>query len=81
MAAGKSKFIAAEGESVRSPIPPTGNTNMHGHFKPEVRTFLKRWAAEGPTLHFALGIGHRAATIAQLAEGLGIECAVVSQEK
>jgi len=76
---GKFKFVVAEGESVRGPIPPTGNTNTHGVFKPDVRTFLKRWVAEGPTHHFALGIGHKAATIAKLADVLGIECAVVSQ--
>ncbi len=74
---GKFKFVVAEGESVRGPIPPTGNTNTHGVFKPDVRTFLKRWVAEGPTHHFALGIGHKAATIQKLADVLGIECAVV----
>ncbi len=68
----------AEGESLDGPIPPTGNTNTHGKFKPDVRTFLKRWVAEGPTHHFALGIGHRAGTIQKIAECLGIECAVVA---
>ncbi len=76
---GKFKFVVAEGESARGPIPPTGNTNTHGVFKPDVRTFLKRWVAEGPTHHFALGIGHKAATIQKLADMLGIECAVVGQ--
>jgi len=75
---GKFKFVVAEGESVRGPIPPTGNTNTHARFQPDVRTFLKRWVAEGPTHHFALGIGHKAATVARLAEVLGIDCAVVS---
>ena len=76
---GKFKFVVAEGESARGPIPPTGNTNTHGVFKPDVRTFLKRWVAEGPTHHFALGIGRKAATIQKLADVLGIECAVVGQ--
>ena len=76
---GKFKFVVAEGESLRGPIPPTGNTNTHGRFKPDVRTFLKRWVAEGPTHHFALGIGRRAGTIAKLAAVLGIDCAVVSE--
>lgn len=76
---GRFKFVVAEGESVRGPIPPTGNTNTHGRFKPDVRTFLKRWVAEGPTHHFALGIGHKAATLAKLADVLGIDCAVVSE--
>lgn len=77
---GKFKFVLAEGESVHGPIPPTGNTNTRGFFKPDVRTFLKRWVAEGPTHHFALGIGHRASAIEQIAGILGIECATVVRE-
>ena len=76
---GKFKFVVAEGESIKGPIPPTGNTNTHGKFKPDVRTFLKRWVAEGPTHHFALGVGHKAAAIKKLADVLNIECAIVSQ--
>jgi L-arabinose isomerase len=74
---GRFKFVVAEGESLRGPIPPTGNTNTHGRFQPDVRTFLKRWVAAGPTHHFALGIGHRAATLAKLAGALGVECVQV----
>jgi L-arabinose isomerase len=77
---GRFKFIVAEGESVHGPIPPTGNTNTRGFFKPDVRTFLKRWVAEGPTHHFALGIGHRAGALEKIASVLGIECAVVARE-
>ena len=76
---GTFKFILAEGQSLRWPIPPTGNTNTHAQFKPDVRTFLTRWVAEGPTHHFALGIGHKAATIQKLADVLGIECAVIGK--
>lgn len=74
---GKFKFIIAEGESVAGPIPPTGNTNTHGRFQPDVRTFLERWVAEGPTHHFALGIGHHAETIRKVADALGIEAVVI----
>jgi L-arabinose isomerase len=56
-ATGRFKFILAEGQSVRGPIPATGNTNTRGFFQPDIRTFLKRWVAQGPTHHFALGIG------------------------
>jgi len=70
---GKFKFIIAEGQSVRRPIPPTGNTNTHGVFAPDVRTFLKRWAAEGPTHHFALGIGHHANELCEIAKILNLE--------
>ncbi len=75
---GRFKFVIAEGESVAGPIPPTGNTNTHGRFKPDVRTFLRRWVAAGPTHHFALGVGHRARELSKIAEVLGIESAVVT---
>jgi L-arabinose isomerase len=74
---GKFKFVIAEGESVQGPIPPTGNTNTRGFFKPDIKTFLKRWIAEGPTHHFALGIGHHAETIQRIAEFLDIEAVVI----
>lgn len=75
---GRFKFVVGEGESVRGPIPPTGNTNTRGFFQPDVRTFLKRWVAEGPTHHFALGVGHRAESLRRVAEILDVPCAVVS---
>jgi L-arabinose isomerase len=74
---GRLKFVLAEGESVHGPIPPTGNTNTRGFFRPDARTFLARWIAEGPTHHFALGIGHRAEAIRRIAEILGLDCAVI----
>lgn len=75
---GKFKFIIAEGESVSGPIPATGNTNTRGFFQPDVRTFLKRWINEGPTHHFALGIGHHAATLEKVAEYLNLESKIIS---
>ncbi len=74
---GKFKFLIAEGQSVQGPIPATGNTNTRGHFKPDIKTFLKRWVAEGPTHHFALGIGHHAETIKKIADYLRIEAVIV----
>lgn len=77
-AQGKFKFVIAEGMSAKRPIPPTGNTNTHGVFAPDVRTFLKKWVAEGPTHHFALGIGHHGAELVEIAQILGLEYAVVT---
>jgi L-arabinose isomerase len=74
---GKFKFIIAEGESVSGPIPPTGNTNTRGFFKPDIKTFLKRWVSEGPTHHFALGIGHHASTIEKIAHYLNIDVKII----
>ena len=74
---GQFKFILAEGTSVHGPIPATGNTNTRGYFEPDAVTFLKRWLAEGPTHHFALGVGHYAETICRIGDQLGIESVIV----
>lgn len=76
---GSFRFIIAEGESKSGPIPATGNTNTRGFFKPDARTFLKRWFAEGPTHHFALGIGHKAEIIKKVGDFLGIESVIIEQ--
>jgi L-arabinose isomerase len=77
---GKFKFVIAEGESVDGPIPATGNTNTRGFFKPDAVTFLKRWLAEGPTHHFALGVGHHAQTIRAIGDVLCVESVVVDEQ-
>jgi len=75
------RFIVAEGQSQDGPIPPTGNTNTRGFFKPDVRKFLKSWFAAGPTHHFALGIGHKAESIKKIGNFLNIETVVVTQKQ
>lgn len=77
---GKPKFVLAEGESVQGPIPPTGNTNTRGYFEPDIKTFLKSWVAEGPTHHFALGVGHHAQSIRKIANILNIESVITTNE-
>lgn len=74
---GKFKFVIGEGISKAGPIPPTGNTNTRGFFEPTTKEFVKKWVMEGPTHHYALGIGHHAETIAKIADILGIESVIV----
>ncbi|MDR2110544.1 MAG: L-fucose/L-arabinose isomerase family protein [Spirochaetaceae bacterium] len=74
---GKMKLVIGEGQSVKGPIPPTGNTNTRGFFLPDTRSFIKKWVMEGPTHHYALGIGHRAELIKKIGRALGIESVVV----
>lgn len=74
---GKFKFVIGEGESEAGPIPPTGNTNTRGFFGDDCRSFIKRWVTEGPTHHFALGVGHHAETIKKIADHLGVESVIV----
>ena len=74
---GSFKFIIGEGYSKKGPIPPTGNTNTRGFFEPTTKEFIKKWVFEGPTHHYALGIGHHADSIAKIGEILGIETVIV----
>ncbi len=76
-AEGGFKFVIGEGYSKKGPIPPTGNTNTRGFFEPNTRDFIERWVMEGPTHHYALGIGHHADTIAKIAKVLGVEYVIV----
>ena len=76
---GRFKFVIGEGESVPGPIPPTGNTNTPGFFKPDPLTFVRRWCSEGPTHHFALGVGHHGQTIKKIGEALGIESVIIPE--
>ena len=75
---GKFKMIIAEGESLPGTIPATGNTCTRVKFKPDVRTFLEKWSIEGPTHHFALGVGHISNKIEMLAKYLNIESVIVT---
>lgn len=75
---GRLKFVVAEGESLPGPIPPTGNTNTRCRFPPDVAGFIENWSLEGPTHHFALGVGHIAHLIASFARCWGIECVNVT---
>ena len=76
---GHFKLIIAEGTAMDWPIPPTGNTSTHVVFPGNVRHFLRNWAMEGPTHHFALGVGHHAAELLKLARVLKIEAVVVKE--
>ena len=77
-AEGKFKLVIGEGKSVKGPIPPTGNTNTRGFFEPDTKSFIKTWVMEGPTHHYALGLGHRAGVIQKLGQVLGLESVIVS---
>lgn len=76
-AEGKMKFVIGEGISKEGPIPPTGNTNTRGFFEPTTKEFIKKWVMEGPTHHYALGIGHHAETIKKIGDILGVETVIV----
>ncbi|MBN2309254.1 MAG: L-fucose/L-arabinose isomerase family protein [Candidatus Hydrogenedentes bacterium] len=74
---GRIKFVIGEGESRKGPIPPTGNTNTRGFFAPNTKDFVRAWVMEGPTHHYALGIGHHAAELKKIGDVLGVEAVIV----
>lgn len=76
-AAGRLKFVIAEGESVPGPILEIGNTNSRYRFPLGVRRFMKEWNAQGPAHHCAIGIGHIAQKLEKLAILLGLQVARV----
>jgi len=77
---GRLKWLCAEGWSLPGEILHIGNTNSRLRFTPQpddafaVADWMNRWAAQGPTHHVALGIGHQAGTISKMARLLGLEC-------
>jgi len=76
---GELKVITAEGKSLPGPIPATGNTNTRGRFPPDVASFVENWSLEGPTHHFALGVGHIAGLVEQFCRCYALEHVCVTE--
>jgi L-arabinose isomerase len=70
---GRFKMVVAEGQSIEGLVPATGNTNTRGKFAPDTETFIENWSMEGPTHHFAAGIGHHAQVLKKVASVLDID--------
>jgi len=73
------RWVLAEGESLPGPIPATGNTNTRCRFPPNVAGFIEAWSLAGPTHHFALGVGHIAGQVRDLASCFGQTSVVVTE--
>jgi L-arabinose isomerase len=78
---GRLKWLCAEGWSLPGDRLHIGNTNSRLRFTTQrddpfdVADWMNRWAAQGPTHHVALGVGHQRATVLKLARLLDMECA------
>jgi L-arabinose isomerase len=77
-AAGRLKFIVAEGEAQPGPILRIGNTNSRLKFSLPPAEFMDQWCSHGPTHHCALGVGHHMKEIVKIGRLLGIEVALVA---
>jgi L-arabinose isomerase len=76
-AEGRLKLIVGEGESVAGDTFRIGNTNSRLRFPLPPAEFFERWCAEGPTHHVALGVGHVAGDVRNIAALLGLDYAEV----
>jgi L-arabinose isomerase len=70
---GKLGLLVAEGESVPGAILEIGNTNSRYRFPCGAREFVRRWNAQGPAHHCAVGVGHIAEKVEKLGNLLNIE--------
>lgn len=70
---GSVKLLVAEGRSEAGPILKIGNTNSRYRFLISAKQFVNDWAKAGPSHHCAIGVGHIAEKIENLAKLLGIE--------
>lgn len=74
---GRLKLLVGEGESVPGATFKIGNTNSRLVFPSKPADFFERWCEEGPTHHVALGVGHVAAEVRNVAKLLGLQYAEV----
>ena len=74
---GRLKLLVGEGESVPGATFRIGNTNSRLVFDSKPADFFERWCEQGPTHHVALGVGHVAAEVRNVAKLLGLQYAEV----
>jgi L-arabinose isomerase len=76
-AEGRLKLIVAEGESIPGETFRIGNTNSRLRFSLTPADIFEAWCEHGPTHHVALGIGHVACEVRNVARLLDLEYAQV----
>jgi L-arabinose isomerase len=76
---GHLKFLTAEGESLPGERLHLGNTNSRLRFDLGPAAFMEAWCKEGPTHHFALGVGHITGSIEKVVSLLGLELKAIGQ--
>ena len=66
----KFKFICAEAESEKGPVPQMGNSWTRAYVGRDVSEFVVDWAKAGNTHHLGLSIGHNKGVIEKLCRTL-----------
>ena len=67
---GRFRFIAAEAESERGPLPQMGNSMTRARIPRDVKRYVVDWAKAGNTHHMSLCLGHQAGVIEKLCKAL-----------
>ena len=78
---GNYKLVAAEGMSVEGPVLQLGDTNLRVKFPMDMEEFVNRWSMEGPSHHGVLSKGLHVRKIKAVAEVLGLELKVITEEE
>ena len=79
--AGDLKLVAAQGDSIPGPVLQIGNTDSRLQFSLGPAEFIDAWCREGPTHHFALGVGHILPRIEKFASMAALELRVVAASR
>lgn len=76
---GKEGFflLVSEGETVPGEVLEIGNTNSRYRFQCGAKSFIEQWSKAGPSHHCAVGIGHVADRLQNVAFILGIEIKII----
>ena len=67
---GHFRFIGAEADSQRGPLPQMGNTYTRAHMESDINKFVVDWAKAGNTHHLSLCMGSQTGVIEKLAKTL-----------
>jgi L-arabinose isomerase len=71
-------MVASQGQVVPGPLLKIGNTTSRVDFGCDPGEWTDAWSASGVDHHWSLGIGHRAAELAAVADLLGLDFREVS---
>ena len=74
---GNLKLVAAQAESIPGPVLQIGNTDSRLKFSLGPADFINAWCKEGPTHHFALGVGQILPKIEKFASISSLELTVI----
>lgn len=76
-AQGSYRFIIAEGEVIAGKTLQLGDTNARIRFGSDLRGFINRWCATGPTHHCMISLGHHISKMEKVAKLLHLPIEII----